>query len=106
MSLNFNTDIRSKKINEIKENSETFFLFYDSKIKIQLRVSTNSKIHYNDSFSKKAWQDTKLSSRKCYLTNNPPSSSLKNQLMDCLIISLVLTLHLKKVKMGLIILLS
>lgn len=74
MKIIFHTDYRSKKIDEINLNPETNFLFYEKKIKIQLRITTVSKIHHNEKISKNIWEESKLSSRKCYLTNYPPSS--------------------------------
>mgnify|MGYP001294960080 CR=1 FL=1 len=72
--LSFHTDYRSKKILEIQNKSQTFFTFYDKKEKTQLRIQTNSSIQYNNRISLKAWKNTKLSSRKCYLTKKAPSS--------------------------------
>ena len=72
--LNFHTDFRSPKITNLKKNFNTSFLFYDQKIKIQLRIKTQSTINNQNSISKEAWDLTKLSSRKCYLTKKNPSS--------------------------------
>jgi len=77
MKIIFHTDYRSKKIEEINLCPETNFLFYEKKIKTQLRITTVSKIHYKDKLSKNAWEKSKLSSRKCYLTNASPSSLAK-----------------------------
>jgi len=75
--INFHTDIRSKKIVEIKKNPETYFLFYNNKDKIQLRMNTISKIHTQNDISIKNWKITKISSRKCYLATKPPGSISK-----------------------------
>ena len=72
--LNFHTDFRSSKIYELTSNHSSYFVFYDHKIKIQLRIKTHSIIHNRNAISKKAWEDTKLQSRKCYLTKKNPSS--------------------------------
>ena len=74
--INFHTDFRSKKILEISYNSKTSFVYYDPKRKIQLRIKTISSIHHDDSITKKAWEKTSLSSRKCYLSRLAPSSSV------------------------------
>ena len=73
-SLNFHSDIRSKKVQSIIEIPETYFVFYDPNNKIQLRLQTKSIIHHNNNITLKNWEKTKLSSRKCYLVNKPPSS--------------------------------
>lgn len=72
--INFHSDIRSKKIVELRKKPSTNFLFYDHQIKIQLRIKTQSFIHHEDIISKNAWQLTRLISRKCYLTTKSPSS--------------------------------
>lgn len=77
MKINFHSDIRSKKIQEVKLKPETNFLFYDPKIKIQLRLTTFSTVHHNDNVTLMAWNQTQLLSRKCYLTESAPSSLSK-----------------------------
>ncbi len=74
--LYFNTDVRSKKIKEIKNNPNTFFVFYDFKEKVQLRIETISIINHKNAISLKAWEKTKLSSRKCYLTTLAPGTNI------------------------------
>ena len=74
MGLRFNTDYRSPKIIDLTKNNKSNFVFYDSKIKIQLRVKTLTTIHHNNKTSLEAWENTRLFSRKCYLTQKPPSS--------------------------------
>tara|TARA_B100000700_G_scaffold323604_1_gene427731 strand:+ start:610 stop:1215 length:606 start_codon:yes stop_codon:yes gene_type:complete len=72
--LNFHTDYRSPKILELKKNNKSFFVFYDYKIKIQLRINTISYIQNQNDITQKAWKETRLFSRKCYLTEKFPSS--------------------------------
>lgn len=74
MTIDFNTDIRSPKVESIKKNIQTNFLFYDTKIKTQLRIQSLSNSHYKDDITKDAWNKTKIYSRKCYLTDFSPSS--------------------------------
>ena len=75
LNLNFHTDFRSPKVKNMKKNNNSYLLFYDHTIKIQLRIKTLSKINNKNAISKKAWGLTNLSSRKCYLSQMPPSSS-------------------------------
>ncbi len=74
LKLNFHTDFRSPKVNSLKKNQNSFFVFYDFKLKIQLRIKTYSTVNNNNEISKKAWDLTRLFSRKCYLTQKKPSS--------------------------------
>tara|TARA_B100000579_G_C22755690_1_gene816313 strand:- start:139 stop:744 length:606 start_codon:yes stop_codon:yes gene_type:complete len=72
--LNFHTDLRSPKVKDLIENNKSNFLFYDSTIKIQLRIQTISIINNQNNVTKESWNLTSLSSRKCYLTTKAPSS--------------------------------
>ena len=74
LTLNFHTDYRSKKIADLRNNLQSNFVFYDTKIKTQLRIKTSTTINYSNNITKNAWELTRLFSRKCYLTQKPPSS--------------------------------
>ena len=74
LKLNFHTDFRSPKIINLQNNNLANFVFYDFKLKIQLRIKTFSIINNKNDVSKNAWEQTRLSSRKCYLTRKAPSS--------------------------------
>tara|TARA_B100001094_G_C18114875_1_gene763354 strand:+ start:25 stop:627 length:603 start_codon:yes stop_codon:yes gene_type:complete len=74
MVLNFHTDFRSPKTSSLQENNNSFFVFYDHKLKIQLRIKTTSTINNQNNITKEMWDKTKLFSRKCYLTKKAPSS--------------------------------
>ena len=73
-SLFFHSDIRSNKIKKFKMNPKASFLFYDKKEKIQLRVSSNIKIHYQNEKSENSWKKTAHMSRQCYLGDKSPGS--------------------------------
>ena len=75
MVLNFHTDFRSPKIFSLQLNNNSLFVFYDHKLKIQLRIKTTSIINNQNKVSEEMWDKTKLFSRKCYLTEKAPSSS-------------------------------
>ena len=72
--ISFHTDFRSPKINNIKKNNKSLFVFYDHKLKIQLRIKTLSSLNNQNDITKEMWDKTKLLSRKCYLTQKDPSS--------------------------------
>ena len=74
--IRFHTDYRSPKLNDIKKNPNTVCLVYSYKLKTQLRIKTQSSIHYEDSIWNAAWDSTGLSSRKCYLTKYDPSCNI------------------------------
>ncbi len=81
MVLNFHTDFRSPKVHNLKKNNKSLFVFYDQKLKIQLRIKTSSTINNQNNICKDMWENTKLYSRKCYLTLKSPSS-ITNQPED------------------------
>ena len=72
--LQFHTDIRSRKWQELIDNQSISTLFYDAPDRIQLRVKGRAVLHHNNQITQGAWQKTNLSSRRCYLTLHSPSS--------------------------------
>lgn len=72
--LRFHTDTRSKKWKELAINNSISALFYDASSRIQLRIKGKAELHFNNDITDEAWQKTALSSRRCYLTNESPSS--------------------------------
>ena len=67
--LHIHSDFRSKKINEIKNNSHVSLVFYDDKKKIQLRVRGIAKIEPS---KKDSWNKLSNWSRRCYLSEESP----------------------------------
>jgi len=74
MVINFHTDFRSPKVSSLIKNNYSLFVFYDHKLKIQLRIKTVSIINNQNTIAEEMWEKTKLFSRKCYLTEKAPSS--------------------------------
>ena len=71
----FHSDIRSNKIKILKSNPISTLLFYDKNEKIQLRISGNAKINYQNLVTKKSWEKTAHMSRQCYLGDKAPGSN-------------------------------
>ena len=74
MIINFHTDFRSPKVNSLNEFNKSLFVFYDHELKIQMRVKTISTVNNQNKITKQIWDETRLLSRKCYLTLKNPSS--------------------------------
>ena len=55
---------------------EGVLLFYDKIEKIQLRISGNIKINYQNSITDKSWKKTVHMSRQCYLGDKSPGSDV------------------------------
>ncbi len=76
--LRFHTDIRSQKWRELKINNSISALFYDASSRIQLRAKGKAVLHFNNDITAEAWHKTALSSRRCYLTHESPSSFVEH----------------------------
>ena len=72
--VQYHSDIRSSKIEIIQKNPNCSILFYGKREKIQLRLKTVCKVHFNDDVTKESWDKTGHISRKCYLVTNGPGT--------------------------------
>ena len=72
--IQYHSDIRSSKIEKIKKNPNCSILFYGKQEKIQLRLKTECKIHFDDNVTQKSWEKTGHISRKCYLVTKGPGT--------------------------------
>jgi len=72
----FHADIRSNKIKILKSSPEAVLLFYDKNEKIQLRISGNAKINYQNHITRMSWEKTAHMSRQCYLGDEAPGSNV------------------------------
>ena len=72
--VQFHSDIRSDKIELLKNNPNAALLFYDKDEKIQVRLKVNCIINYKNDITKNSWEKTQHISRKCYLVNNGPGT--------------------------------
>ena len=77
-TIRFHTDYRSDKIRILKINNNIYFVFYNKKRKIQVRVKGTAIINYKNDITQKAWEKTQVISRKCYLASNPPGTASAN----------------------------
>ena len=56
--LQFHSDIRSDKINKLKNNKNASMLFYDKEEKIQVRLKVECLINHNNEITKESWSKT------------------------------------------------
>jgi pyridoxamine 5'-phosphate oxidase len=73
--LSFHTDIRSGKLNDLKNNPAISWLFYSHSQRVQIRMGGIAHIHTDSELATTAWANTKLASRKNYLTTMPPGTA-------------------------------
>ncbi len=72
--LQFHSDIRSDKIEKLKNNNNASMLFYDKEEKIQVRLKVECIVNHNNEITKESWSKTGHISRKCYLVDNGPGT--------------------------------
>ena len=72
-SISFHTDLRSKKVLQIKESENICALFYDKDTKIQLRIYGSASKETDSLLIKEKWNSSKEMSKLCYLNKISPS---------------------------------
>ena len=75
--LVFHTDIRARKIDQIKAEPNIEWLFYDAKNKLQLRVEATANVLMDGELYETQWENTQLLSRRCYMGEKPSGVSQK-----------------------------
>lgn len=78
LKLIFYTDRRSKKVTHIVENDKVSLLFYHPKLMLQLKVEGKAKIVKDEEVLKTYWNGIQPNSRKDYITQRPPGSTITN----------------------------
>jgi Pyridoxamine-phosphate oxidase len=74
-TIMFHTDIRSKKIQQFKNNSSCSCLFYSHEDKLQLRFSAVTHIHYQDRLSDCLFEEMTENQKKMYSSSNVPGDT-------------------------------
>lgn len=74
----FHTDIRSPKVAWLKQNPAIALLFYDTETKMQLRINGLAQVHYDDDITQTHWDQTRQSSKSCYLAEHGSSVEVKD----------------------------
>jgi pyridoxamine 5'-phosphate oxidase len=70
------TDARSAKVQEIMNCSQTSWLFYHPKKKIQVRILGYATLHAHDAYADRQWADISITSRLNYCTSKPPGARI------------------------------
>jgi pyridoxamine 5'-phosphate oxidase len=76
-TIGFHTDARSDKIERLASDPRVGVLLYDRALRIQLRATGVASVHRDDALADAAWGRSSLSSRRCYLAPQAPSSALE-----------------------------
>jgi pyridoxamine 5'-phosphate oxidase len=72
-TLRFHTDLRSDKVSQINAQSAASVLIYDTKAKLQLRLSGKLSLGPKDA-ADTAWNASTEFARRCYMTQSAPGS--------------------------------
>ena len=70
------TDARAAKVQDIKNYSQTSWLFYHPEKKIQVRISGQTTLHAYDPHADRQWADTRITSRLNYCASLPPGTPI------------------------------
>ena len=74
--IRFNTDIRSPKFQQIQENPNVCWLFYDPDLRIQLRCKALATVHIQDEIAAEGWHQIRLNAKLTYASEIAPGSLL------------------------------
>lgn len=75
--LAFHAHIGSPKIEQVKNNKNVSYLFYNAKENLQARIKGIAEIHTDDELADEQWEATALFSRRCYIGKAPTQISKK-----------------------------
>ena len=75
--LAFHSHTGAPKIEQIKANSNVYWLFYNPEEKFQIRIKGKAEIHTDDELADEQWLATELFSRRCYIGEAPTQPSKK-----------------------------
>ena len=75
----FHTDIRSKKIAELKGNNKLLLHIYDKKNKIQIQAEGKAKIFNKATLNDLAWKSLSDNTKSVYLINQAPGKVIANE---------------------------
>jgi len=81
-TIAFHSDIRSKKLDDIKMNNHVSALFYDKVRRIQLRINGEASIDKGSPKLKSSWDAMKPESKLCYMGPYAPSKELNSFLVN------------------------
>lgn len=74
--IDFHTDIRSNKVEELKANNSLSFVFYEPQELEQIRIWGTAEIHHKNETARKEWNDLGPGSKKIYSISKPPGETI------------------------------
>jgi len=75
----FHTDIRSKKIEELKSNNRLYLHVYDKKNKIQIQAEGKAEIFNKVKLNELTWNSLSNNTKSAYLIKETPGIKIKSE---------------------------
>jgi len=76
-SLRFHTDLRSRKVAEMRANPQVYLHVYDKAAKTQVRIEGWARFHTGDAAADAAWLASRPMSRQCYGMEPGPGGTIE-----------------------------
>lgn len=76
-ALEFHTDVRAGKAQEIAANPLVSWYFFDPERQVQLRVKATAHIHERDAHARRVWDGLSPSSRHIYTVSPAPGTEVE-----------------------------
>lgn len=70
----FHTDVRAEKVMQLEAFPNATLLFWDEKTQVQLRLTTETRLHSDDHVADEQWRNLWVGSRKTYLSERVPGT--------------------------------
>lgn len=77
LKLTFFTDLRSKKVKQIKNNEQVSAHFYHMEKKLQLVFRATAQLEQDEESLQNLWQQVRIRNQKDYTTNLAPGSIIQ-----------------------------
>jgi pyridoxine/pyridoxamine 5'-phosphate oxidase len=77
--LCFHSDIRSKKIDDLRKHPHASLLFYSAEDRLQLRLKAKTEIFHQDDVAASRWEQTQIMSKLCYLSEHAPGHAFAEE---------------------------
>ena len=70
--IEFHTDVRSPKVDQLRQHPQVGLLFYDPILRFQLRIAATVRLHNSDSVARESWRTMRETSRATYTVGIGP----------------------------------
>ncbi len=75
-AIEFHTDVRSPKVDQLRQHPQVCLLFYDPVLRFQLRITATVRLHNNDDVARESWRTMRETSRATYTVGVGPGGQV------------------------------